>query len=82
MQVDLLLFYVCFEAVLVPLFFVVGMYGGSESRVRSAMLLFLYTLAGSLFMLLGIVGLYGHVGTLDFTILHAIQIDSDVQRVL
>lgn len=81
-QIDLLLFYVCFEAVLVPLFFVVGMYGGSESRVRSAILLFLYTLAGSLFMLLGIVGLYGHVGTLDFTILHTIQIDSDVQRVL
>lgn len=81
-QLDLLLFYVSFEAVLVPLFFVVGRWGGSPTRVRSAILLFLYTLAGSLFMLLAIVGIYGHTGTLDLTVLHNISIDSNVQRLL
>lgn len=81
-QIDLLLFYVSFEAVLVPLFFIVGRWGGSPSRTRSAILLFLYTLAGSLFMLLAIVGLYAHTGTLDLTVLHGITISDDVQRVL
>ncbi len=81
-QLDLLLFYVSFEAVLVPLFFVVGRWGGSPSRKRSAILLFLYTLAGSLFMLLAIVGIYGHTGTLDITVLQNISIDSNVQRIL
>lgn len=81
-QLDLLLFYVTFEAVLIPLFFVVGRWGGSPTRVRSAMLLFLYTLGGSLFMLLAIVGLFGHTGTLDFSVLHNISIDNNVQRML
>lgn len=81
-QIDLLMFYVSFEAVLVPLFFIVGLWGGSPSRTRSAMLLFLYTLGGSLFMLLAIVGLYAHTGTLDLTVLHGIAINDDVQGVL
>ncbi len=81
-QIDLLVFYVTFEAVLVPLFFVVGIWGGSPTRMRSAMLLFLYTLAGSLFMLLAIVGLYSHTGTLDLTLLNNISLDVSVQRQL
>jgi len=79
---DLLMFYVSFEAVLIPLFFTVGIWGGSPTRVRSAMLLFLYTLGGSLFMLLAIVGLYASTGTTDLAILHTISLDPGVQRVL
>lgn len=45
---DLLSFYVAFEAVLIPLFITVGVWGTSETRLRSAYLLFLFTLAGSL----------------------------------
>ena len=45
---DLMLFYIFFESVLIPLFLIVGIWGGSESRVRASFLLFLYTLAGSL----------------------------------
>lgn len=82
LQLDLLLFYVSFEAVLIPLFFIVAGWGGSPSRIRSAMLLFLYTLGGSLFMLLSIMGIYGHTGTLDFTILQTIDIDSNIQKIL
>jgi NADH-ubiquinone oxidoreductase chain 4 len=82
MQLDLLLFYVCFEAVLVPLFFIVGLWGGSPTRVRSAMLLFLYTLGGSLFMLLAIVGLYAVTGTLDLTVLQGCVVSSQAQSLL
>lgn len=42
---DLLLFYIFFESVLIPLFFIVGVWGASEAKVRAAFLLFLYTLA-------------------------------------
>ena len=61
--VDLLLFYVTFETVLMPLFIIVGLWGGSPTRVRSALLLFLYTLAGSLFMLLSIMVIYTQTPT-------------------
>ena len=79
---DYIVFYVAFEAVLMPLYVMVGLYGGSPTRVRSALLLFLYTLAGSLFMLLGILGLYSHTGTTDMTVLHHVSLDPAVQRYL
>jgi NADH-ubiquinone oxidoreductase chain 4 len=63
---DLMLFYIFFESVLVPMFLVVGIWGGSVTRVRASYLLFLYTLAGSLFMLLSIIVIYYNVGTTDF----------------
>ena len=66
---DLFLFYIFFEAALVPLFLIVGIWGGSNTRVRAAILLFLYTLAGSLFMLLSIIVIASHVGTTDFTLI-------------
>src|SRR4051812_18122622 len=53
MATDLVLFYAFFEASLVPLFFIVGIWGGKERR-RAAVKLFLYTFAGSIFMLAGI----------------------------
>jgi NADH-quinone oxidoreductase subunit M len=61
MATDLVLFYAFFEASLVPLFFIVGIWGGKERR-RAAVKLFLYTFAGSIFMLAGItyVGLRAH----------------------
>lgn len=81
-MLDMLLFYVAFETVLMPLFVIVGMWGGSPTRVRSALLLFLYTLAGSLFMLLSIMAMYAHTGTTDMTVLANIDIAPEVQRVL
>ena len=79
---DLLLFYVFFEAALVPLFLIVGIWGGSDTRVRAALLLFLYTLAGSLFMLLAIVVIAGHVGTTDFTLVTLSDFSFKGQRLL
>ena len=54
---DLFLFYVFWEVVLVPMYFLIGIWGGPR-REYAAIKFFLYTLAGSLFMLLGILGVY------------------------
>jgi NADH-quinone oxidoreductase subunit M len=53
---DVVLFYVFFEFTLIPLFFLIGLYGGSERR-RASITFFLYTLAGSLLTLLGVIAL-------------------------
>jgi len=54
---DLLLFYVFFEAVLIPMYMVIGIWGGTN-RIYAAFKFFLYTLAGSVFLLLAIVYVY------------------------
>lgn len=79
---DLLLFYVFFEAVLVPLFLLVGVWGGSPTRTRSALLLFLYTLTGSLFMLLAILEVRVQVGSTDYAAVTMADIAPEAQRVL
>ena len=74
---DLILFYVFFESVLIPLFLIVGIWGGNN-RIRASFLLFLYTLGGSLFMLLSILTINSNFGTTDFSYLrlHTINIES------
>ncbi len=57
MSLDLILFYLFWEAVLIPAWFIVGLWGG-EKRIRAAVKFFIYTLAGSLCMLVGIIVLY------------------------
>jgi len=79
---DLMLFYIFFESVLIPMFLVVGIWGGSVTRIRASFLLFLYTLAGSLFMLLAIMVIYYNVGSTDFTIVSLSDISLDSQKIL
>ena len=57
-SLDLLLFYLLFEAVLIPMFFIVGVYGSRDRKIRASYLLFLYTLISSVFMLVAILALY------------------------
>ncbi|WFW29453.1 MAG: NADH-quinone oxidoreductase subunit M [Wolbachia endosymbiont of Menacanthus eurysternus] len=57
-------FYIFFEATLVPTFFIIGIWGGKQ-RVYAAFKLFLYTLTGSLFFLLGLIYMYNMFGTFD-----------------
>lgn len=59
---DLILFYVFYEGVLVPMFLIIGIWGG-DNRIYSCFKFFLYTFLGSLFMLLAIVTIYTTVGT-------------------
>jgi NADH-ubiquinone oxidoreductase chain 4 len=68
---DIILFYVFFEAVLIPLFVMVGVWGSGPARVRAAFLLFLYTLLGSLFMLLSFLALYRATGSTDMGVLRS-----------
>lgn len=66
---DLLMFYTFFEAVLIPIFLIVGVWGSRERRVRASYILFLYTLFGSLFILLGLLVIYFEAGTFDYVVL-------------
>jgi NADH-ubiquinone oxidoreductase chain 4 len=77
---DLLLFYVFFESVLIPLFLIIGVWGASADRVRASFLLFLYTLFGSLFMLLAFLVIFYHVGSTDFEVLSLADISFESQR--
>lgn len=61
---DFVLFYIFFEAVLIPMFLIIGVWGGGR-RVYAAFKFFLYTLAGSLLMLLAILAIWFHAGTTD-----------------
>lgn len=61
---DFLLFYVFFEAVLIPMFLIIGIWGG-EQRVYASIKFFLYTLTGSVLSLIAILYIYHVTGTLD-----------------
>ena len=65
---DLLMFYVFFEGGLIPMFLIIGVWGGKR-RVYAAFKFFLYTLAGSLLMLLGVMAMYWTAGTTDIEVL-------------
>src|SRR6266498_3055410 len=72
-SLDLLLFYLFFEASLVPMFFLIGIWGG-ERRVYAAVKFFIYTSVGSLLMLVAIIALYFIYNTFDYvTIANAMR---------
>jgi len=79
---DLLLFYIFFESVLPILFVIIIVYGSGTNKVRSALLLFLYTLLGSLPMLLSILSIQSIVGSTDFLYLSLLDISLDSQKIL
>jgi len=64
---DFVLFYMFFEGVLIPMFLIIGIWGGSN-RIYSAFKFFLYTFLGSILMLLGVIGVYFETGTTDITV--------------
>src|SRR5262245_7153214 len=67
-SLDLLLFYLFFEASLIPMFFLIGIWGG-ERRIYAAIKFFIYTNVGSLLMLVAIIALYFTYHTFDYTTL-------------
>jgi NADH-quinone oxidoreductase subunit M len=77
-SLDLLLFYLFFEASLVPMFFLIGIWGG-ERRIYAAVKFFIYTAVGSLLMLVAIIALYYIYNTFDYvTISTAVRSGSSV----
>jgi NADH:ubiquinone oxidoreductase subunit 4 (subunit M) len=79
---DLLLFYIFFESVLMPMFLIVGVWGSRERKIRAAYQFFLYTLVGSLLMLLAIVIIYFQAGTTDLQILWNTEFSEKKQLLL
>ena len=67
-SLDIVLFYLFFEGSLIPMFLIIGIWGGSR-RIYASMKFFLYTLLGSLLMLLAIMKMYGVAGTTDIAVL-------------
>lgn len=74
-SLDLVVFYLSFEAVLIPMFLIIGFYGSRERKIRSAYLLFLYTLISSIIMFLAILYIYFKFGTTDYITLKTIKFD-------
>jgi NADH-ubiquinone oxidoreductase chain 4 len=81
-SLDLLLFYIFFESILPIIFIIIVIYGHGENRFRSAFLLFLYTLAGSLPMLLCILYIYSNTGSTDFQLISLYEINFNIQKLL
>jgi proton-translocating NADH-quinone oxidoreductase chain M len=79
---DLLLFYVFFESILIPIFLIVGIWGSRRRRIRASYLLFLYTLFGSVLMLLAILIIYSQVGTTDYQVLLTCSFSENKQKIL
>ena len=80
-SLDLVIFYLFFEAGLIPMFLIIGIWGGSR-RVYSAFKFFLYTLLGSVLMLVAIISIYWITGTTDVAELYKIGIDAKYQNLL
>ena len=70
---DALLFYAFFEAILIPMFILIGIWGGPR-RVYATLKFFIYTFFGSIFMLIGLIYLYNKAGTFDLQTLAALPL--------
>ena len=80
-SLDLFIFYLFFEAGLIPMFLIIGIWGGVR-RVYSAFKFFLYTLLGSVLMLVAIISIYWISGTTDIIQLYELGIDTKYQNLL
>ncbi len=80
-SLDLVIFYLFFEGGLIPMFLIIGIWGG-ERRVYSAFKFFLYTLLGSVLMLVAIISIYWFTGSTDITYLYGFGIDEKYQYLL
>ena len=78
---DLVVFYLFFEAGLIPMFLIIGIWGGPK-RVYAAFKFFLYTLLGSVLMLVAIISIYWISGTTDVIKLYELGIDAKYQNFL
>ena len=80
-SIDLVIFYLFFEGGLVPMFLIIGIWGGPR-RVYSAFKFFLFTLLGSVLLLVAIISIYWITGTTDIIELNNLRIDAKYQTLL
>jgi len=79
---DLLFFYIFFESVLIPMFLIVGIWGSRDRKILAAYYFFLYTLLGSVVMLLATLYILEHVGTTDYEVLLTFSFSEVEQKFL
>ncbi len=76
---DMLLFYVFWEAMLIPMYFIIGIWGG-QRRIYAALKFFIFTMVGSVFMLVGIMFLFFKAGSMGLTEFMNLNLDAGTQR--
>nr|UXN44377.1 NADH dehydrogenase subunit 4 [Haslea karadagensis] len=79
---DVLLFYIFFESVLIPMYLIIGVWGSRERKILAAYYFFFYTLIGSIIMLLSILYIYYQVGTTDYEMLLTVSFSELEQKFL
>ena len=80
-SIDILLFYIFFEAVLIPMYLIIGIWGG-ERRIYASFKFFLYTLLGSVLMLVAIIIIYRNTGVMNIQDLQGNYFDKSTQKFL
>ncbi|MEL7311506.1 MAG: NADH-quinone oxidoreductase subunit M [Pseudomonadota bacterium] len=78
---DAMLFYVFWEAMLVPMFLIIGVWGG-QRRIYATIKFFLYTFLGSVFMLVSLIYLYTRTGNYDLLAFHKVPLDTTAQTLI
>jgi proton-translocating NADH-quinone oxidoreductase chain M len=79
---DLLIFYVLFESTLIPMFLIIGVWGSRERKVLASYYFFIYTLFGSILMLLSILYIIHNVGSTNYEILIAYSFFPYEQKIM
>ena len=79
---DLLLFYIFFESVLLPMFLIIGVWGSRERKILASYYFFIYTLLGSVLMLVSILYVYYQVGTTNYEVLLTFSFSTIEQKVI
>jgi proton-translocating NADH-quinone oxidoreductase chain M len=81
-SLDLLLFYVLFESILIPMFLIIGIWGSRERKILANYYLFMYTIFGSLLLLVAIIYIFDQIGTADYTVLLVFSFSDFEQLIL
>ena len=81
-SLDILFFYIFFEAILIPMFILIGVWGARERKIKAAYYFFMYTLLGSIFMLFAILNIYFICGTTHYDALASTPFEFNDQILL
>lgn len=79
---NLFFFYICFEAILIPMFIIIIVWGSRQRKIHAAFQFFLYTLFGSIFMFISFMFIYWHVGSVNYEVLFFTNFDILYQKFL
>jgi len=79
---NLLIFYISFEAIIIPMYFLIGMQGSRERKIRAVYMFFFYTLCSSILMLAAVIYIYNIVGSFNFLKILEFKFDEESEKYL